>query len=76
MVPLAINLALAAGGNPTAFALIVALAASNNFITQSNPVIAMIAGPGNYSARDLIRLGTPVSLIYIVIVVVMVNVLF
>jgi len=76
MVPLAINLALAAGGNPTAFALIVALAASNNFITQSNPVMAMIAGPGNYSAHDLIRLGMPVSLLYIVIVVVMVNVLF
>jgi len=76
MVPLAINLALAAGGNPTAFALIVALAASNNFITQSNPVMAMIAGPGNYSARDLIRLGMPVSLMYLVIVVVMVNVLF
>jgi len=76
MVPLAINLALAAGGNPTAFALIVALAASNNFITQSNPVMSMIAGPGNYSARDLIRLGLPVSLMYIVIVVAMVNVLF
>jgi len=38
--------------------------------------MAMIAGPGHYSARDLIRLGTPVSLMYIVIVVVMVNVLF
>jgi len=76
MVPLAINLALAAGGNPTAFALIVALAASNNFITQSNPVVAMITGPGGYTPRQLIRVGFPVSLMYTIIVVVMVNVLF
>src|SRR3546814_2169475 len=33
MVPLAINLALAVGGSPTAFALIVAMSASNNFMT-------------------------------------------
>ena len=32
-VPIAVNLALAAGGNPTAFALIVALSASNNLMT-------------------------------------------
>ena len=51
MVPMAINLALAAGGNPTAFALIVALSASNNFMTASNPVMSMITGPANYTAQ-------------------------
>ena len=76
MVPLAINLALAAGGNPTAFALIVALSASNNFMTQSNPVVSMIAGPANYSARDLWRVGAPLCLAYTVIVVAVVNLLF
>ncbi len=76
MVPLAINLALAAGGNPTAFALIVALSASNNFMTQSNPVMSMISGPANYSARDLWRVGAPLCLAYTVIVVVVVNLLF
>jgi di/tricarboxylate transporter len=49
MVPIAVNLALAAGGNPTAFALIVALSASNNLMTASNPVISMITGPANYT---------------------------
>ncbi len=76
MVPLAINLALAAGGNPTAFALIVALSASNNFMTQSNPVVSMISGPANYSARELWRVGAPLCLAYTVIVVVVVNLLF
>jgi len=76
MVPLAINLALASDSNPTAFALIVALSASNNLMTQSNPVLSMITGPANYSARELWRVGGPLSMIYALIVVIMVNILF
>jgi len=76
MVPIAINLALAAGGDPTAFALIIALSASNNFMTASNPVIAMITGPAGYSAKELWRVGAPISLMYIGIVVLVVNLMF
>ena len=76
MVPLAINLALAAGGNPTAFALIVALSASNNLMTASNPVISMITGPANYTSRQLWRVGGPLSLIYTGVVVLMINLMF
>lgn len=76
VVPLAINLALAAGGDPTSFALIVALSASNNLVTASNPVMSMITGPASYNARDLWRVGAPLSLAYLVIVVAMVNLLF
>jgi di/tricarboxylate transporter len=76
VVPLAINLALAAGGDPTSFALIVALSASNNLVTASNPVMSMITGPADYNARDLWRVGAPLSLAYLVIVVAMVNLLF
>ncbi|MCD9030879.1 SLC13 family permease [Luteimonas sp. Y-2-2-4F] len=76
VVPLAINLALAAGADPTAFALIVALSASNNFMTQSNPVMSMVTGPAGYTARDLWRVGLPLSLAYTLIVVLMVNLLF
>ena len=76
VVPLAVNLALAAGGNPTAFALIVALSASNNFMTSSNPVISMITGPAGYSSRELWRIGGPLSLVYTLLAVAMVNVLF
>ncbi|WP_133500822.1 SLC13 family permease [Cognatilysobacter terrigena] len=76
VVPLAINLALAAGGNPTAFALTVALAASNNFLTPSNAIIPMITGPAGYTPRDLWRVGGPLTLIYTVVTVVMVNLLF
>ena len=76
MVPIAINLALAVGGDPTAFALVTALSASNNFMTASNPVISMITGPAGYSSRQLWRVGGPLSLLYALIAVTMVNLMF
>ncbi|MFT4247344.1 MAG: SLC13 family permease [Pseudomonas sp.] len=76
MVPIAVNLALAAGGNPSAFALIVALSASNNLMTASNPVISMVTGPANYQPRELWHVGGPLSLIYVLVMVPMVNLLF
>ncbi|QDW66302.1 SLC13 family permease [Luteimonas granuli] len=76
MVPLAINLALAAGGDPTVFALIVALSASNNLVTSSNPVVSMVVGPADYSARDLWRVGAPLSVAYLLVVVALVNLIF
>ena len=76
MVPMAINVALAAGGDPTVFALVTALAASNNLMTPSNPVMSMITGPGGYSPRDMWRAGAPLALACIVLQVAAVNLLF
>ncbi len=76
LVPLAINLAIAVGGSPTAFALIVALSASNNFVTASNPSISMITGPAGYTARDMWRTGGPLTLVYTTIIVLMINLLY
>ena len=76
MVPIAVNVALAAGGDPTAFALIVALSASNNLMTSSNPVMSMVVGPANYSSRDLWRVGGPLSLVYLAIIVLVINLLY
>ncbi|MBV2208361.1 MAG: SLC13 family permease [Thermomonas sp.] len=76
LVPLAINLALAVDGNPTAFALIVALSASNNFITASNPSVSMITGPAGYTSRDMWRTGGPLTLIYTAIIVLVINLMY
>jgi di/tricarboxylate transporter len=76
MVPMSINIALAAGANPLAFAMLAALSASNNFLSQSNPVLSMIAGPAGYRQRDLWRTGAPLTLCYLVITVVAVNIMF
>ena len=76
MVPIAVNLALAVGANPTAYALIVALSASNNLMTASNPIISMITGPASYTPRQLWRVGGPLSLLYTLVIVSLVMLLF
>jgi di/tricarboxylate transporter len=76
MVPMAINVALAAGGSPIAFALVVALSASNNFLSVSNPVLAMVTGPAGYRPRDLWRTGGPLTLLYLAVVLLVVNLIF
>ena len=76
MVPMGINVALAAGGNPVAFALVIALAASNNFLSASNPVLAMVTGPAGYRPKDLWRSGGPLTVLYLLVVLGVVNLLF
>jgi len=73
MVPLAINFALAVGGNPIVFALIVVLSASNNFLSPSNPVLSVIMGPAGLQSRDLFKLGLPLTFAYLAVVLVVVN---
>ena len=45
-------------------------------MTASNPLISMITGPAGYTGRDLWRIGGPLSLIYSLVTVAMVNLLF
>ena len=76
MVPLAINLGIASGGDPTAFALIAALSGSNNIVTLSNPVIAMVSGPAGYTTGKLLRVGLPLVLAYIALTVIAINLMY
>ncbi len=76
MVPIAINVAISAGAPPLPFAMIIALSASNNLISTSNTVLTMISGPGGYRNADLMRTGLPLSVLYLVIVIGMVNLLY
>ena len=57
-------------------ALVAALSGSNNIVTMSNPVIAMIAGPAGYTTTKLLRVGLPLVLAYIALMVVAVNLLY
>jgi di/tricarboxylate transporter len=77
MVPMAINIALASGGNPSAYALIVAMSVSNTFlIPGASPTILLVAGPGGYKPRDFLRVGLPLTLLMLVTMLVMVNIVF
>ncbi len=76
LVPIAINLAIVTGGSPAVYALLVALGASNAFILPTHPVNALIMGPGGYRVKDFIRIGGWMSVLYIAVVLVAVNLLF
>jgi di/tricarboxylate transporter len=77
MVPMAINIALASGGNPAVYALIVALSVSNTFlIPGASPTLLIVAGPGGYKPRDFVRVGLPLTAVMLVVTLIMVNVVF
>jgi di/tricarboxylate transporter len=76
LVPIAVGIALATGANPTMYALIIALSTSNSFLLPTHQVNALIMGPGGYRVADFIRVGSGMSLIFIVVMLTMVNVVF
>lgn len=76
LVPMAINIALATDGNPAVYALIVALATSNTFILPTHPVNVLIMGPGGYKVRDFIRVGGAMSVLFLTVMLVVVNLMF
>jgi len=76
LVPIAINIALATGGNPAIYALLIALATSNAFILPTHPVNALIMGPGGYKVKDFVRVGGVMSIIYMVVMLAGLNMVF
>jgi di/tricarboxylate transporter len=76
LVPIAVSIALTTGANPLMYALIIALSTSNAFILPTHQVNALIMGPGNYRVADFIRVGSLMSLIFIVVMLSMVNLIF
>jgi len=76
LVPIAVSIALATGASPTMYALIIALSTSNAFILPTHQVNALIMGPGGYRVADFIRVGSPMSLLFIIVMLTMVNIVF
>lgn len=76
LVPLAINIALAVGGNPAVFALTVALATSNAFLLPTHQVNALIMAPGGYRVADFLRAGGVMTVLFIIVLMLMLNLLY
>ena len=76
LVPIAVSIALATGADPAMYALIIALSTSNAFILPTHQVNALIMGPGGYRVADFIRVVTPMSVIFIVVMLSVVNMLY
>jgi di/tricarboxylate transporter len=77
MVPIAISVAVATGGNPSAYALIVAVSSSNTFLLSSgHPALMMVAGPGGYRGKDFLRTGIPLTIMVLVLTLVTINLMY
>lgn len=70
IIPIALTIASNLGVNPVPFVLITAFASAANFITphgyQTN---LMVYGPGGYKFKDFMKIGWPLTLIYMVVAI-------
>jgi di/tricarboxylate transporter len=69
LVPLVVNMALAAGADPRMAAMVVGLATSNSFILPTHQVNALYMGPGRYRSVDFMKAGTFVSIVFLVVMI-------
>jgi len=64
------------GANPTVFALTVALATSNSFLLPTHQVNALIMGPAGYGVSDYLRAGSIMTVLFICVMMVMLNLFY
>nr|VFJ78586.1 MAG: Di- and tricarboxylate transporter [Candidatus Kentron sp. FW] len=81
LVPLAVNIAVAAriagiDADPAVFALTVAIATSNSFLIPTHQVNALIMGPGGYRVPDYMRAGGIMTILFLVVMMLMMNIVF
>jgi di/tricarboxylate transporter len=76
LVPLAVNIALGVGANPAVFALTVAIATSNSFLIPTHQVNALIMGPAGYRVPDFMKAGSIMTILFLVVMMVMMNLIF
>ncbi|MDT3736433.1 MAG: SLC13 family permease [Denitratisoma sp.] len=76
LVPLAVNIAIGAGANPAVFALTVALATSNSFFLPTHQVNALIMGPAGYRVADFMRAGGIMTILFLAVLMIMLNIVF
>jgi di/tricarboxylate transporter len=76
LVPLAVNIAIGAGANPAVFALTVAIATSNSFLIPTHQVNALIMGPAGYRVPDFMRAGGIMTVLFLVVMMIMMNLVF
>ena len=67
LVPLAVSIAVSAGGNPAVFALTVAISTSNSFLIPTHQVNALIMGPAGYRVIDFVRSGGIMTILFLIV---------
>ena len=76
LVPLAVSIAVASGGDPAIFAMTVAISTSNSFLIPTHQVNALIMGPAGYKVKDFVKTGGIMTVLFLVVSMFMMNVVF
>ena len=76
LVPLAVNIAIGVDANPAIFALTVAIATSNSFLIPTHQVNALIMGPGGYRVPDFMKAGGIMTILFLIVTMIMMNLVF
>ena len=76
LVPLAVSIAVTAGGNPAIFALTVAISTSNSFLIPTHQVNALIMGPAGYRVVDFLRAGGIMTVLYLAVSLTVMNLIY
>lgn len=71
LVPLVVNMAMAAGTDPRMAALVVGIATSNSFMLPTHQVNALYMGPGRYRSVDFMKAGGIMTVLFIVVLIAM-----
>ena len=67
LVPLCMNMAVMAGGDPRMAALVVGLSASNTFVLPTHQVNALIMRPGGYRTLDYAKAGAIMTVLFLIV---------
>jgi di/tricarboxylate transporter len=67
LVPLCMNMAIMAGGDPRMAALVVGLSASNTFVLPTHQVNALVMRPGGYRTIDYAKSGAAMTLLFLTV---------
>jgi di/tricarboxylate transporter len=76
LVPLVVNMAIAAHADPRMAALVVGLATSNSFMLPTHQVNALYMGPGRYRSVDFMKAGILISFVFIAVMIGMIYVVY
>jgi di/tricarboxylate transporter len=76
VLPIALQTAMQLQLNPRAFAMAIAFAASCSFITPLEPSCIMVYGAGRYRFGDFLKVGSLLTLIIFVIVILLVPIVW
>ncbi|PRY08902.1 di/tricarboxylate transporter [Pontibacter ummariensis] len=72
VVPVALRTAIELGADPRTFAIAIMLAASVSLVTPFEPACILVYSPGKYKFRDFIKIGSPLTLLLVAVILLLV----